>query len=378
MKIKLSELKAIIREELILQEKRKSSTRSASKTDGPPPYREQGSTESQAQQMAAGIAYSARMKRGKARKAAERKIKSYGGAAWALYSGEITNKELKNLAKLGQKVKGHKAKEPKHRKSLPGHVTPSKRRNENVNERTESDPNPQRLKATPKKAKKESVVINEDLSAIPRPSEWYQNTIDYWGSKDSPGVNAVHDTLSSAENVPFASIPAGIMNAFIYHAKGQNQKALLSLGFAALGGGAAKYLTKAIKNPGSAQKFFAKLGHAGRKLAGKIKGHDFTILLTNPDAAQKAIATAALITPAAGEAAEDQINKLLDMSKEVHMELQRSQKFHDEFKKTIPRFTMRTVPTHVPIPGGDGVRDYDKQMSVPIGENGDVHGIEKQ
>ena len=137
MKIKLSELKDIIREELILQEERKLSSRSASKTDGPPPYREQGSTESQAQQMAAGIAYSARMKRGKARKAAERKIKSYGGAAWALYSGEITNKELKNLAKLGQKVKGHKAKEPKHRKSLPGHVTPSKRKNENVNDQDE-------------------------------------------------------------------------------------------------------------------------------------------------------------------------------------------------------------------------------------------------
>jgi len=33
---------------------------------------------------------------------------------------------LKNLATLGQKVKQHKSKEPKHRKSLPGHVTPAK------------------------------------------------------------------------------------------------------------------------------------------------------------------------------------------------------------------------------------------------------------
>ena len=231
----------------------------------------------------------------------------------------------------------------------------------------------EKLKEKTKKMKNESAVINEDLSAIPRPSEWYQNALDYWGGKNDPAVQAIHDTLSSAENVPFASIPAGIMNAFIYHSKGENQKALLSLGFAALGGATAKYLAKAIKNPGSAQKLFANLGHAGRKLAGKIKGHDFTILLRNPDAAQKAIATAALITPAVGEAAEDQINKLLDMSKEVHMELQRSQKLHDEFKKTIPRFTTRTIPTQTPVPGGDGVRDYDKQMSVPIDEKKRKH-----
>ena len=43
-----------------------------------------------------------------------------------LYNGEITTKELRNLAKLGQKVKQHKSKEPKHLKSLPGHVTPAK------------------------------------------------------------------------------------------------------------------------------------------------------------------------------------------------------------------------------------------------------------
>ena len=48
---------------------------------------------------------------------------SLKGAALTLYHKEITTKELKNLAKLGQKVKQHKSKEPKHLKSLPGHAT---------------------------------------------------------------------------------------------------------------------------------------------------------------------------------------------------------------------------------------------------------------
>ena len=98
----------------------------APKTKKTPPYREEGSTESQAQQMAAGMAYSCRKKRGAERDKCASKLKAGKGAAWSLYNGEITFKELKNLATLGQKVKQHKSKEPKHRKSLPGHVTPAK------------------------------------------------------------------------------------------------------------------------------------------------------------------------------------------------------------------------------------------------------------
>ena len=98
----------------------------APKKRGDPPYREQGATESQAQQMAAGMAYSCRKKRGPERKACAAKLKKKKGAAWDLYDGEITFKELKNLATLGQKVKKHKSKEPKHRKSLPGHATLAK------------------------------------------------------------------------------------------------------------------------------------------------------------------------------------------------------------------------------------------------------------
>tara|TARA_R110000824_G_scaffold47486_11_gene135221 strand:- start:5827 stop:6582 length:756 start_codon:yes stop_codon:yes gene_type:complete len=90
----------------------------ASKTVGEPPYRERGATESQAQQKAAGMALSAR--RG------DTPVSKLKGAALDLYHNEITTKELKNLAKLGQKVKQHKSKEPKHLKSLPGHATQAK------------------------------------------------------------------------------------------------------------------------------------------------------------------------------------------------------------------------------------------------------------
>jgi len=90
----------------------------ASKTVGAPPYRERGSTESQAQQKAAGMALSAR--RG------DTPVSKLKGAALELYKGEISTKDLRNLAKLGQKVKQHKSKEPKHLKSLPGHATPAK------------------------------------------------------------------------------------------------------------------------------------------------------------------------------------------------------------------------------------------------------------
>ena len=90
----------------------------ASKTVGDPPYRERGATESQAQQKAAGMALSAR--RG------DTPANKLKGAALELYHNDITTKELRNLAKLGQKVKQHKTKEPKHLKSLPGHATPAK------------------------------------------------------------------------------------------------------------------------------------------------------------------------------------------------------------------------------------------------------------
>jgi len=91
----------------------------ASKAVGEPPYREQGATESQAQQKAAGMALSAR--RGKLPAS---KLK---GAALEMYNDKkFTTKEIKNLAKLGQKVKQHKSKEPKHLKSLPGHATHTK------------------------------------------------------------------------------------------------------------------------------------------------------------------------------------------------------------------------------------------------------------
>jgi|TARA_R110000824_G_scaffold22464_9_gene82216 hypothetical protein len=132
MKISKTKLRQIIKEELevILTDdeavelfgeymsENLREAQKASKSVGDPPYRERGSTESQAQQMAAGAALSAR--RG------ETPASKLKGASRDLYNGEISTKDLRNLAKLGQKVKGHKSKEPKHRKSLPGHATPAK------------------------------------------------------------------------------------------------------------------------------------------------------------------------------------------------------------------------------------------------------------
>ena len=107
-----NDLEGVLRSTTIQEGKR------ASKSVGDPPYRERGSTESQAQQKAAGMALSAR--RG------DTPVSKLKGAALGLYHNEITTKELRNLAKLGQKVKQHKSKEPKHLKSLPGHATPAK------------------------------------------------------------------------------------------------------------------------------------------------------------------------------------------------------------------------------------------------------------
>jgi len=126
VKITVGQLRQIVREvsEEDLDEKKRGEK--AAKSVGPPPYRERGSTESQAQQMAAGAAYGCRKKRGKKRKKCASKLRKRKGAAWDLYDGEITLKQLRDLAKLGQKVRGHKSKEPKHRKSLPGHATPAR------------------------------------------------------------------------------------------------------------------------------------------------------------------------------------------------------------------------------------------------------------
>ena len=124
MKITKEQLLQIIREEI---ESVQREGRKAAKTVGAPPYREQGSTESQAQQKAAGAAYGCRKKRGAERKKCAAKLKKRGGAAWNLFDGEITFKQLKRLAQLGNKVRQHKnTKEPKHLKSLPGHVIPKK------------------------------------------------------------------------------------------------------------------------------------------------------------------------------------------------------------------------------------------------------------
>ena len=122
MKISKTKLRQIIKEELEViltdDESVELFGEYMSENVGDPPYRERGSTESQAQQMAAGAALSAR--RG------ETPASKLKGASRDLYNGEISTKDLRNLAKLGQKVKGHKSKEPKHRKSLPGHATPAK------------------------------------------------------------------------------------------------------------------------------------------------------------------------------------------------------------------------------------------------------------
>ena len=86
MRVSISKLRQIIKEELVhaLKEGNK-----ASKTVGDPPYREQGATESQAQQKAAGMALSAR--RG------DTAVSKLKGAALELYNGEITTKEAEQI-----------------------------------------------------------------------------------------------------------------------------------------------------------------------------------------------------------------------------------------------------------------------------------------
>ena len=43
-----------------------------------------------------------------------------------------------------------------------------------------------------------------------------------------------------------------------------------------------------------------------------------------------------------------------------------------ELEKRIQNFRMRTVPTHVPIPGKPGVRDYDNYRTLPIDKKKDA------
>lgn len=157
------------------------------------------------------------------------------------------------------------------------------------------------------------------LEDFPSPLEWWENATDYWGNtKDSPGVDAFHKTLNGLEMIPLVNIPAGIMNAFIHHARGDNTRALMSLGFAATGGAGAWALKSAIKTPGATQKIFANLGDAGRKLAGQLKGHNLTMLLKNSDAAQAALRSILAFSPAAGELVEEELAQtFIEVDKEV-------------------------------------------------------------
>lgn len=115
MKITISHLQQIIKEEVahVLEEAKKTR-----------PYRgihRRGRTESQAQQKAAGMAWGCRKKRGEERDKCAKKLKNYGGAAWDLYSDEITNPELKRLATIrgGAEIPEKDAKPGEKLKALP-------------------------------------------------------------------------------------------------------------------------------------------------------------------------------------------------------------------------------------------------------------------
>jgi len=91
------------------------------------PYKgsRQGKTESQPQQKAAGMAWSCRKKRGEEREKCAAELKSYGGAAWDLYSDEITNPQLKRLATIraGAEIPKSDAKPGEKLKALPKKIT---------------------------------------------------------------------------------------------------------------------------------------------------------------------------------------------------------------------------------------------------------------
>ena len=157
------------------------------------------------------------------------------------------------------------------------------------------------------------------LDNVPSPFEWWKNATDYWGNtEDSPSIEAFHKTLNGLEMIPLVSIPAGIMNALIHHARGDKTRALMSLGFAATGGLTAVGLKSAIKAPGAAQKIFASLGNAAATMAGQLKGHKFTLLLKNPEAAHAALRSILAFSPAAGELVEEELAQtFIEVDKEV-------------------------------------------------------------
>jgi len=128
----------------------------ADSTVGEPPYRQRGSTESQAQQKAAGAALSAR--RGKAPES------SLKGASKQMVTMKL--KDLEKLARLGDPVKGHKGvKEPKELKNLPGHVAPAK-------EETELDYNAlMHVIQNPEEVEKEESVDLDETSKEQLPQE---------------------------------------------------------------------------------------------------------------------------------------------------------------------------------------------------------------
>ena len=96
----------------------------ASSEVGVPAYRKQGSTESQAQQKAAGAALAVR--RGDASASALK------GASKEMVKMKL--KDLTALARLGDPVKKHKGiKEPEKLKDLPGRVAPKKEEIVNYN-----------------------------------------------------------------------------------------------------------------------------------------------------------------------------------------------------------------------------------------------------
>jgi len=157
------------------------------------------------------------------------------------------------------------------------------------------------------------------LGDFPSVFDWWENAMDYWGNTDdSTTAKDFHNTLSGLEMIPLVSIPAGIMNALIYHARGDDARAMMSLGFAVTGGLAGMGAKVLIKSSGTAQKIFAELGNAGRALVGKLKGNDLTLLLKNPDAAIAGLRGLLMVAPAVGELAEEELAKALEeVDKEV-------------------------------------------------------------
>jgi hypothetical protein len=218
------------------------------------------------------------------------------------------------------------------------------------------------------------LIREELLSESLNPVDWWKTAMAFWADDDDPRKQLVHDILTDLEMVPGVAFPAGLMNALIHQARGDDTKASLSVGFAVLGLGLGAVLAKAIANPGLAQKVFAKIGDKGRQLAGKLQGHDLTILLRNPDSAKRAFAGMDLFAPAAGEKMEDYLDGLLKKAPEVKREMEQSQKLRDaikEFKKARYRRYDADLVLAKDKSGQmhRGLEDHGKQMSVPTSES---------